>query len=54
MLMDWIYQAPLAAHFVVAEEAGIHLYKLDDEKKSIREVKHISGKYHCFLYEPLG
>ena len=51
-LVEWINGAPLTAHLLVAEEAGLHLYKLDEEKKTMREVKHLSGKYHCFLFEP--
>jgi hypothetical protein len=52
-LMDWIYSTPLTANFFVAEEGGIHFYRLEEEKKALKEVKHLSGKYHCYLYEPL-
>jgi hypothetical protein len=53
-LMECIYSAQQTAHLFIAEEGGIHLYRIEEEKKSIKEVKHLSGKYHCFLYEPFG
>jgi hypothetical protein len=49
-----MYSSPQVANIFIAEEGGIHLYRLEDEKKNIKEVKHISGKYHCFLYEPIS
>ncbi|CAM6005794.1 unnamed protein product [Sphagnum balticum] len=52
--MDWVYAVPAYCHFFVAEDAGIHLYKLDEEKKIAKEVKMLSGKYHCYLYEPIS
>jgi hypothetical protein len=53
-MMEWIYSSQQLVHFFVAEEGGIYLYKIEEEKKGIKEVKHLSGRYHCFLYEPLS
>lgn len=53
-LMEWIYGVQQVAHLFVAEEGGLHLYRFEEEKKYFKETKHISGKYHCFLYEPQG
>lgn len=51
-VMDWIYGSSQIAHFFVAENNGLFFYKYDEEKRYFKEVKHTSGKYHCFLYEP--
>ena len=51
-VMDWIYNSPQTAHFFVAEDSGLHLYRFEEEKRYFKETKHLSGKYHCFLYEP--
>lgn len=54
-LLDWLYAAHETAAFFVAEPAGIHLYQLgEEEKRGVKEVKHLSGKYVCCLYEPLA
>jgi hypothetical protein len=52
--MDWIYGSSQSAHLFVAEEGGVHYYRFEEEKKYFKETKHLSGKYHCFLYEPIG
>lgn len=38
----------------IADHGAVKLYKVDEEKKSIKEIKSISGKYNSFLYSPLS
>ena len=51
--MEWIYGSPQASFFIAGEN-GVHYYKLEEEKRFFKESKHLSGKYHCYLYEPVN
>lgn len=53
-VMDWMYATQQTASFFLAEDSGVRFYKVEEEKKSVKELKHLSGKYHCFLFEPFG
>lgn len=54
ILFDWVYGVGALCQFFVADEAGVRLYKVDEDKKSFKEVKSLSGKYNSFLYEPIS
>jgi hypothetical protein len=54
-LIEWLYSAHQFANFFIAEEGGIRIYRIyEEERRSIKEVKHFSAKYICYLYEPIA
>lgn len=53
-ILDWVYSAQATFSFFLAEEGGVRLYRVEEEKKQVKEVKFLSGKHHCYLYEPFG
>lgn len=50
-IFGWIYGRDNIDLFI-AEASGLRIMKVEEEKKSVKEVKSISGKFNSFLYEP--
>jgi hypothetical protein len=38
--------------FIIVESNGVHLFKIDDDKSGIKEVKFVSQKVSCCWFEP--
>jgi hypothetical protein len=36
VLFDWIYGVPTIAQFFLADESGVRLYKVDEDKKTFK------------------
>lgn len=52
ILFNWVYGVSPAADLFLADGSGIKFYRADEDKKTLKETKAISGKWNSFLYEP--
>lgn len=53
ILFDWVYAMDNIDLFI-ADGKEIRFMKVDEEKRSLKQIKSISGKYNSFLYDPLN
>jgi hypothetical protein len=52
LLYEWIYSLKGVLDFVIVETGGVHLFKIDDEKNTLKEIKCFSNKISCCWFEP--
>ena len=53
VLFDWVYEAGNNVDFFLVDSSGVKFYKVDEEKKSFKEMKSTSGKFNSALYDPI-